>query len=105
MSIKTVEVTNNNVIINGVKIIYNKNTMTQSKADDLASDFQLALDGRQLISGLPSDDPDKTTDPNRENIIWDGSDLVSRTIIIVRLEWDGSNLIPHLKNTRPIPRK
>ncbi len=66
--------------------------------------LQEDLTFRQRVRDLPDDDPDKTTDPNRENLHWEGHginrELVSRSTIVVRFEWDGQGWAHELRNAR-----
>ena len=59
-----------------------------SKATQL---LQAQLDFRQPLSSLPLDDPDKTVNPNRPDLFWDGTDLVGRAIKVT-ISWTGSNM-------------
>lgn len=74
----------------------------QQKADAVALFVQENyLDVRQKLNTLPNDDPDRTTDPSRESLFWDGpgapgtTDLVSRSVEIT-IEWTGSEYITSL---------
>lgn len=56
--------------------------------------LQEDLTFRQLVRDLPDDDPDKTTDPALgERLFWEGNganrELVSRSTIVERFEWNG----------------
>ena len=66
--------------------------------------LQEDLTFRQRTRDLPDDDPDKTTDPGRENLFWEGNgakkELVSRSTIIQRFEWDGQGWAHELRNAR-----
>ncbi len=61
--------------------------------DEVAGLVQDLLQGsqefRQALSSLPSDDPDKTTDPARSDLFYDGQFLVSRPVLVF-FTWDGS---------------
>lgn len=75
----------------------------QAKADAVALFVQENyLDVRQRLNTLPNDDPDRTTDPGREDLFWDGpgapgtTDLVSRSVEIT-IEWTGSDYVTSLR--------
>lgn len=59
----------------------------------MQAELQSALDVRQRIFDLPNDDPDKTTDPKRPDLFWDGADLVGRAETVT-VAWDGVQFIP-----------
>jgi hypothetical protein len=62
------------------------NLFTQ-RANDL-------LTFRQPISGLPDDDPDKTTDPNDYPwLYWDAGDLCSRTVTVSDATYDNQTKV------------
>ncbi len=58
--------------------------------------LQDQLDFRQKLNTLPIDDPDRTTDPNKPWIFWDGpgqpgnTDLVGRADVVESVVWTGS---------------
>lgn len=52
--------------------------------------FQDFFDVRIPIADLPSDDPDKTADPNRKRLFYDGSDLVGRTKRVTKVVWENA---------------
>ena len=75
----------------------------QAKADAVALFVQENyLDVRQRLNTLPNDDPDRTTDPARVTLFWDGTgalgttDLVGRSVEIT-IEWTGSEYITTLR--------
>lgn len=75
----------------------------QAKADAVALFVQENyLDVRQRLNTIPNDDPDRTTDPARATLFWDGpgapgtTDLVSRSVEIT-IEWTGSEYITTLR--------
>ena len=75
----------------------------QQKADAVALFVQEEyLDVRQRLNTIPNDDPDRTTDPARTTLFWDGpgapgqTDLVSRSVGIT-IEWTGSEYITRLR--------
>ena len=53
--------------------------------------LQAMLDVRQPRTGLPADDPDKTVNPSRPNLFWDGLDLVGRGVKAT-ITWTGTTL-------------
>jgi hypothetical protein len=76
---------------------------SQAKADSVALFVQENyLDFRQRLNTIPTDDPDRTTDPGQPFLFWDGpgspgqTDLVSRAVEI-SIEWTGSEYITHLR--------
>ncbi len=84
----------------GNTLTFNEDVMGVGTKDELATAFvpflQDQLDFRQKLNTLPSDDPDRTTDPNKPWLFWDGpgqpgnTDLVSRADVVVSVVWDGS---------------
>jgi hypothetical protein len=75
----------------------------QTKADAVALFVQENyLDTRQRLITLPTDDPDRTIDPARPTLFWDGpgapgqTDLVGRSVLIT-IEWTGSEYITTLR--------
>ena len=77
--------------------------------------LQKGLDVIQAIADLPTDDPDKTTDPKLamgERMFWGDSDgkiqanpskndqLVSRSVIVESITWDGERYVPTLRRAR-----
>ena len=56
----------------------------------IQSTFQDFFDVRQPISGLPLDDPDLTTDPNRKSLFYDGTDLVGRSVKVAKVVWENA---------------
>ena len=59
------------------------------KSSELKNLLQGALDQRERRSALPPGDPDGDTDPSREDLFWDGPDLVARGVIVEGVAWDG----------------
>ena len=59
--------------------------------------LQDILDKRQKLNTLPNDDPDRSTDPAKPFLFWDGpgqpgnTDLVSRSVLVKNVIWDGTN--------------
>ncbi len=75
----------------------------QAKADAFADFIQdTYLDFKQRLNTLPNDDPDRTIDPARADLFWEGpgspgqTDLVGRSILIT-VEWTGTEYIPTLR--------
>ena len=59
-----------------VNYVVNTNNLTGSPAvrrETVRAALQTRFDNRILLTDLPSDDPDKTTDPNRPDIFWSDS--------------------------------
>lgn len=57
------------------------------KAEKARAAIQQVIDVRILLSSLPSDDPDKTTDPARLNLFWSdsaGSAAAAKTHLCAR---------------------
>ena len=75
----------------------------QSERGRLKGLIQAFLDTRQRLNTLPGDDPDRSTDPARPDLFWDGpgqpgnTDLVSRPIEVGEITWDGSRVNVPLK--------
>lgn len=68
------------------------------RRDHIIAIVQSWLDTRQRLSDLPADDPDKTTDPARPDLFWEGqggnAELVARSIVIEGVEWNAANSPP-----------
>ncbi len=67
--------------------------------------LQEQLTVRQRVGDLPDDDPDKAGDPARgEKLFWEGQganrELVSRTVIVESVVWDGTVYVPTLRRAR-----
>ncbi|KKN63162.1 hypothetical protein LCGC14_0504320 [marine sediment metagenome] len=58
------------------------------------------LDVRIKRTDLPSDEPTRTSNPNREDFFWDGPDLVSRPVIVSVVVWDGECYAVTLRRAR-----
>lgn len=72
-----------------VEILYSSLSGTrEEQADMLAGGLQEFLDFRQRRNELPPDDPDRTTDPSRPDLFWEGQFLVSRPVTITEAVWD-----------------
>lgn len=52
--------------------------------------LQADLDVRQVRNTLPLDDPDRTSNPNRPDLFWDGNELVGRSVEVVSVTWNGA---------------
>ncbi len=74
---------------------------SQGIANAIAVNLQQQVDIKQQRSSLPNDDPDKTTNPDRADLFWDGPDLVGRAIT-VSVTWTGSEYVVSVKTTQPI---
>jgi hypothetical protein len=75
----------------------------QTKADAIQEFIQdNFLDFRQRLNTIPTDDPDRITDPNLPYLFWDGpgspgqTDLVSRPVEII-VTWTGSEYLTELR--------
>lgn len=55
----------------------------EAKAAALKVALQDWFDFRQPVVDLPDDDPDKTADPARPDLFWDGGDLVGRGVVVM----------------------
>ena len=51
--------------------------------------LQAQFDVRIPLADLPLDDPDRTTDPARPDLFWDGTDLVGRGVRLT-VSWDAA---------------
>lgn len=102
--IKSVSIANGVIEVNGKTLSYQLNGMSQKKADALVPILQALLDSRTPLADLPADDPDKTVDPNRQDLFWDGTELVGRHVTVGGIDWDGNGLSVRLRNTKPISR-
>ena len=110
MPIQSYEVTDTYVRLNGVgkngfiQVFYadipgnswNQNRLKKfvEKAQELI-DVRIPLDDPSLI-----DDPDAITDPDRPDFFHDGGDLVSRSVIISDVTFDGIKLRFRLTRAR-----
>ncbi len=66
---------------------------SQGIANAIAVNLQQQVDVKQRRSDLPNDDPDKTTNPNRLDLFWDGPDLIGRGLT-VKCQWtDGEYVV------------
>ncbi len=63
----------------------------------IKAELQAHLDVRQNRSDLPNDDPDKTTNPKRLDLFWDGGNLVGRGVIVTNVVWDGTTYAVSLR--------
>ena len=48
-------------------------------------------------TGNKDDDPDKTTNPKRLDLFWDGGNLVGRGVIVTNVVWDGETYAVSLR--------
>lgn len=68
------------------------NSWNQNRLNKFVDRANELLTYRQPLSGLPDDDPDKTTDPDQFPwLYWDGGDLCSRTVEISNATFSQSN--------------
>lgn len=72
-----------------ISVIRGAQPDSQGIANAIASNLQAQVDVKQPRSGLPNDDPDKTTNPDRPDLFWDGPDLIGRSIIVY-VTWSGT---------------
>ena len=61
--------------------------------------LQAQLDTVIPLASLPSDDPDKTVNPNRPDLFWSGTNLIGRAITVL-IRWDATIGRPVLQLTR-----
>lgn len=80
--------TDANIYFEGVAADFPGNRAAKEAALKVA--LQDWLDVRQPISDLPDDDPDKTTDPARPDLFWDGGDLVGRGVLVTDVTITGA---------------
>ena len=76
--------------VNSVSVTAVRNSLPPPRrvdGDEVAGLMQGLLQGTQefrvRINDLPDDDPDKTTDPARADLFYDGQFLVSRPILVL----------------------
>lgn len=69
--------------------------------------LQEGLTTRIKLRDLPSDEPTKATDPAAdygERMFWEGQggnrELVSRSVIVESVTWDGERYVPALRRAR-----
>ena len=69
--------------------------------------LQEQLTTRTKVRDLPDDDPDRDTDPASfmgERMFWEGQggnrELVSRSVIVEDVRWDGERYVPRLRRAR-----
>jgi len=85
----------------GVRVYTDPATFFEGKAADFpgnvaakAAAMKIALqdwfDVRQPIADLPSDDPDKATDPARPDLFWDAGELVGRAVLVTDVTVTGT---------------
>jgi len=70
---------NQSITINYVDLVGDNQ---KAKALDLQGRLQDYLDVRMKKSDMASDDPDKTTNPNKKAMFWDGDNLVGRNTLV-----------------------
>ena len=69
------------------------NSWNQNRLNKFVERANELLTLRQPLSGLPDDDPDKTTDPDQfPRLYWDNGDLCSRVVTVSDATWDGEQL-------------
>lgn len=99
MPVKSVEIVNGYpVITQGSKVIDTSTlnidpaAVTQQQIDDAIAWLQDQLDKSIRLVHLPSEDPDRATDPARPDLFWsaDGKYLVARTVRVVDIYHDGT---------------
>ncbi len=74
-------------------------------ASAMQAPLQEGLTVRRKVVDLPADDPDRTTDPGGgERLKWEGDgvnrELVSRSVIVVSVTWDGTGYHPVFRRAR-----
>lgn len=71
-----------------VEVLYSALSGTRlEQAEQLVALLQDLLDYKQRITTLTHDDPDRSIDPARPELFWDGSFLVSRPVLVVAAPW------------------
>lgn len=58
------------------------NSWNQNRLNLFTQRAQQLIDYRIPLADLPADEPTKTVDPARPDFFWDGTDIVSRSVII-----------------------
>ncbi len=66
--------------------------------------IQDKIDVVDPLSSYPPDDPDRATDPNREDFFHEQGNLVSRSVIIFDVTWLGDRVTYRLRRAKRIPR-
>lgn len=74
------------------------------KSSELKNLLQGALDQRERRSTLAREDPDGGSDPGREDLFWNGEDLVSRGVVVESVTWDGETYALELRRATARPR-
>lgn len=72
------------------EILYSQipgNSWNQNRLDKFMERAQELMDLRIPLADLPADDPDKTIDPGLPNLFHDGTDLLSRNIVISNISY------------------
>ena len=87
----------------GTTVTFNDDVFGVGTKEEHAAAFipflQDQIDFRQRLNTLPTDDPDRTTDPAKPWLFWDGpgqpgnTDLVSRSDVITNVVWDGTRYV------------
>ena len=72
----------------------------ESRSAEIKIKLQNYLDVRIPLTNLSGEDPDKTTDPVRPDLFWDGGDLVGRGCIITAVTWDGQRYVVSISRAR-----
>ena len=79
-----------------ISVIRGAQPDSQGIANAIATNLQQQVDVKQPRSGLPNDDPDKTTNPNRPDLFWDGPDLIGRAIDVY-VNWVGGEYVVQVR--------
>ncbi len=62
--------------------------------------MQADIDVRVKRNTMPSEDEARQANPNRPDFFWDKGDLVSRSVIVEDVVWDGTVYVPTLRRAR-----
>lgn len=65
----------------------NRTNTDTTKLEALRAHLQAQVDERIPLADFPDEDPDKTVDPGLEGWFHDGTDMVSRRIVVDAVEW------------------
>ena len=90
LGVRTVRVSETDVVLD------TKDRMALALKQILQMQFEIRI----KVRNLPSDDPDKNTDPAQPDIFWEGhggnKDLVVRSLIVDEVTWDGKRYVPNI---------
>ncbi len=69
-------------------------------ANQIKLQMQDAIDVRIKRSTMPNEDEARQSNPNRPDFFWDKGDLVSRSVIVEDVVWDGERYVSTLRRAR-----